>query len=134
MFQNYDLNVATVHVFVTRFVQVAYHLFDGEDRLPVLANYLAELSLLDHEMLKYSYSTIAISCIVLSLHCFKRCHWNTTLEFYSGHKFTGITDCIKRLHQVWKCQPHSKLNVIWRKYSRREYLRVAALHPRLELS
>lgn len=37
---NFDLNVATTHVFVTRFLQIAYHLFEDHKRLPMLTHVL----------------------------------------------------------------------------------------------
>lgn len=130
---NFDLNVATVNVFVTRFIQVAHHLFENEERIPFLINYIAQLSLLDYDMLQFNNSQVAISAIVLSLHFFRKTFWNKTLEFYSGYTNQELEECMRKLHRIWKLQPINKANVLWKKFSNSDYMRVASLKPREEL-
>ena len=54
-------------------------------RLESLSCYLAELTLLEYEALKYQPSMIAASAVFLAQYCLCRATWNPTLQHYSSY-------------------------------------------------
>ncbi|OVA05721.1 Cyclin [Macleaya cordata] len=97
----FEMTAPTAKCFLRRFVQVA----QGSNEIPsllleCLANYVAELSLLEYGMLCYSPSLIAASAIFLARFILlptKR-PWNATLGHYTLYKPSELCECVKTLH------------------------------------
>ncbi|XP_017701045.2 cyclin-A1-3 isoform X2 [Phoenix dactylifera] len=124
----FEMTAPTAKCFLRRFVRAA----QGCDEVPLLqleflANYVAELSLLEYNMLCYSPSLIAASAIFLAkfiLQPMKK-PWNATLGHYTLYKPSELCDCVKALHQLFHSSPGSSLPAIREKYSQHKYKFVA---------
>ncbi|KAK1366622.1 Cyclin N-terminal domain-containing protein [Heracleum sosnowskyi] len=123
-FLEFDLTVPTVRCFLGRFVLVAQAVTQA---LPVelecMINYLAELSLLDYNMLGYAPSMIAASSVFLArfiLSPSKR-PWNSTLQHDTLYKPSELLECVNALHRLC-CY---SVNSIVEKYSDHIYMYVA---------
>ncbi|PON50366.1 Cyclin [Trema orientale] len=124
----FEMTAPTTKCFLRRFVRAA----QGINELPLmqfecLANYLAELSLLEYGMLGYAPSQIAASAIFLAnfiLMPSKR-PWNSTLQHYTLYRPSDLCNCIKDLHRLCSNNHSSSLPAIREKYSQHKYKYVA---------
>ncbi|PWZ10586.1 Cyclin-A1-1 [Zea mays] len=124
--------------------------FRDEDpalHLEFLANYIAELSLLEYSLLSYPPSLIAASAIFLARFVLQptkypwllpdendtvlvadtRYIWkqNSTLAHYTQYKPSELSECVKALHRLSSVGPGSNLPAIREKYSQHKYKFVA---------
>ncbi|KAK4490128.1 hypothetical protein RD792_000793 [Penstemon davidsonii] len=125
----FEMTAPTTKCFLRRFVHVA----QGVNEAPLLqfeclANYIAELSLLEYSMLCFAPSLIAASSIYLAkfiLHPTKR-PWNCTLQHYTLYQPFDLRDCVLALHGLACCNGQkSSLPAIREKYSQHKYKFVA---------
>ncbi|XP_010915931.1 cyclin-A1-4 [Elaeis guineensis] len=124
----FEMTAPTAKCFLRRFVRAA----QGCDEVPLLqleflANYVAELSLLEYNMLCYSPSLIAASAIFLAkfiLQPTKR-PWNATLVHYTLYKPSELYDCAKALHRLFLNSSGSSLPAVREKYSQHKFKFVA---------
>ncbi|KAK9945865.1 hypothetical protein M0R45_011359 [Rubus argutus] len=124
----FEMTAATTKCFLRRFVRAA----QGANELPsmqleCLANYLAELSLLDYSMLSYAPSLIAASAIFLANYVTlpSKRPWNATLQHYTLYQPSDLRDCVKDLHRLCCDNNSSSLPAIREKYSQHKYKYVA---------
>ncbi|PRQ47093.1 putative cyclin [Rosa chinensis] len=124
----YEMTAVTTKCFLSRFVRAA----QGANELPslhleCLANYLAELSLLDYSMLCYASSLIAASAIFLANYIMipSKRPWNATLQHYTLYQPSDLRNCVKDLHRLCCNNQSSTLPAIIEKYSQHEYKCVA---------
>ncbi|OAY80470.1 Cyclin-A1-1 [Ananas comosus] len=96
-------------------------------QLEFLTNYVAELSLLEYNLLCYSPSLIAASSIFLARFILQPAKkpWNMTLHHYTLYKPSELCDCAKALHRLFCNSPGSNLPAIREKYSQHKYKFVA---------
>ncbi|XXG67660.1 hypothetical protein AAC387_Pa06g0952 [Persea americana] len=124
----FEMTAPTVKCFLRRFVQVAQA--GGETRLlhlEFLANYVAELSLLEYSFLCYAPSLIAASAIFVANFISQpsKRPWNATLQHYTLYKPSELCSCVNALHNLF-CDSHSNsLPAIREKYSQHKYKFVA---------
>uniref|UniRef100_A0A804NT29 Cyclin-A1-1 n=1 Tax=Zea mays TaxID=4577 RepID=A0A804NT29_MAIZE len=87
--------------------------------LEFLANYIAELSLLEYSLLSYPPSLIAASAIFLARFVLQptKYPWNSTLAHYTHYKPSELSECVKTLHRLSSVGPGSNLPSIREKYS-----------------
>ena len=95
-----------------------------------LGEYFLDSSLIDYNMLKYKYSTIAIACIYIvmkfyNLDGYKNIYSSKIISDDSSHKL--IKDCAKDLCYLVKNISKSDLNATKEKYSSQEYDNIVAL-------
>ncbi|MQM18053.1 hypothetical protein Taro_051037 [Colocasia esculenta] len=111
-----------------RFVRAAHHSDEAPLlQLEFLANYLAELSLLEYGLLCYPPSVIAASAIFLAKFILlptKR-PWNATLRHYALYQPSELCSCVKALHRLFCNSGSSGLPAIREKYSQHKYKFVA---------
>ncbi|KAF5467932.1 hypothetical protein F2P56_012136 [Juglans regia] len=96
-------------------------------QLECLANYIAELSLLEYNMLCYAPSLLAASAIFMAKYILfpSQKPWNSTLQHYTIYKPSDLCNCVKDLHRLC-CDSHtSSLPAIKEKYSQHKYKYVA---------
>eukprot|EP00798_Chlamydomonas_sp_ICE-L_P014101 gene14101-20057_t len=96
---HYELTVPTAKLFLRRLLQVC----SPDEHLHFLSNYLTEISLLDHGMLKFPPSEIAAAAIYLANLILQREPWSGTLGHYSMYETKDIGAAIQALavlHQV----------------------------------
>ncbi|KAK6939909.1 Cyclin, C-terminal domain [Dillenia turbinata] len=117
----FEMTAPTIKCFLRRFVRAAHG--DNEDgsllQLECLANYIAELSLLEYSMLCYAPSLIAASAIFVAKYILlpSRSPWNSTLLHYTLYQSTDLYDCVKELHRLSSNSHSSSLPAIREKYS-----------------
>ncbi|PIA37583.1 hypothetical protein AQUCO_03000268v1 [Aquilegia coerulea] len=127
-FLKFEMTAPTAKCFLRRFAHAA----NGNNEVPTLqleclANYVAELSLLEYSMLRYSPSLIAASAIFLAKYILLPGNrpWNSTLAHYTQYKPSELCECVKVLHHLF-CNSHSSsLPAIREKYSQHKYKFVA---------
>lgn len=125
----FEMTAPTPKCFLRRFVRAAQGATDevSSMQLECLANFLAELSLIEYSMLCYAPSLVAASAIFLAKFILlptKR-PWNSTLQHYTHYQPSDLVDCVKDLHRLC-CNTHnSSLPAIREKYSQHKYKHVA---------
>ncbi|KAF5935876.1 hypothetical protein HYC85_027005 [Camellia sinensis] len=97
--------------------------------LEFLANYLAELTLVDYEFLKLLPSTIAASAVFLARWTLDQSGhpWNATLEHYTNYKASDLKIAVIALQGLQLNTNDCPLNAIRAKYRQDKYKSVAAL-------
>ncbi|GMY06700.1 cyclin-A1-1-like [Fagus crenata] len=127
-FLKFEMTAPTTKCFLRRFVRAA----QGINEVPLLqleclANYIAELSLLEYNMLCHAPSLIAASAIFLANYLLfpSERPWNSTLQHYTLYQPSDLCDCVKDLHRLC-CDSHSSsLPAVREKYSQHKYKYVA---------
>ncbi|GAU47941.1 hypothetical protein TSUD_136800 [Trifolium subterraneum] len=96
-------------------------------QLECLTNYIAELSLLEYNMLCYAPSLIAASSTFLAKYMFfpSMKPWNQKLQHYTQYQSADLRVCVKDLHRLCCNNPNSNLPAIKEKYSQHKYKYVA---------
>ncbi|KAL8494524.1 hypothetical protein ACS0TY_025365 [Phlomoides rotata] len=118
---NFEMGNPTVKTFLRRFTRVVQEDDDESDNLQLefLGCYLAELSLVDYECLKFLPSVVAASVIFLSRFTLRpKLHpWNSALEQYTRHKVADLKECIGILHELQRSKRGSALVAVREKYN-----------------
>ncbi|GLT77907.1 hypothetical protein SLA2020_494620 [Shorea laevis] len=125
----FEMTAPTAKCFLRRFVRAAAQEINEVPlmQLECLANYIAELSLLEYSMLSYAPSLIAASAIFLAKFILlpSRRPWNSTLHHYTLYKPSDLIDCVKDLHHLCCNNHNSTLPAVREKYSQHKYKCVA---------
>ncbi|KAF5467931.1 hypothetical protein F2P56_012135 [Juglans regia] len=127
-FLKFEMTAPTTKCFLRRFVRAAQGINEVPSlQLECLANYIAELSLLEYNMLCYAPSLLAASAIFMAKYILfpSQKPWNSTLQHYTIYKPSDLCNCVKDLHRLC-CDSHtSSLPAIKEKYSQHKYKYVA---------
>ncbi|KAL3736730.1 hypothetical protein ACJRO7_025637 [Eucalyptus globulus] len=96
-------------------------------QLECMANYIAELSLLEYDMLCYAPSLVAASAIFLAKFVItpSKRPWDPTLQHYTLYQPSDLGNCVKDLHRLCFNNHGSTLPAIREKYSQHKYKYVA---------
>ncbi|GMN45544.1 hypothetical protein TIFTF001_014733 [Ficus carica] len=126
----FEMAAPTAICFLRRFVCVAQLTNEVPSmHLECMANYLAELSLLEYGMLCYAPSLIAASATFLAKYILSplKNPWNSTLIDYTFYQPSNLRGCVKALHRLILCCSggNSNLPAIREKYSHHKYKFVA---------
>ncbi|KAF8643709.1 hypothetical protein HU200_009046 [Digitaria exilis] len=124
----FEMTAPTAKCFLRRFARAAQACDeDPALHLEFLANYIAELSLLEYSLLSYPPSLVAASAIFLAKFVLQptKCPWNSTLAHYTQYKPSELSNCVKALHRLFSVGPGSNLPAIREKYSQHKYKFVA---------
>ncbi|XP_021311446.1 cyclin-A1-3 [Sorghum bicolor] len=124
----FEMAAPTPKCFLRRFARAAQACDeDPALHLEFLANYIAELSLLEYNLLSYPPSLIAASAVFLARYVLQptKYPWNSTLAHYTQYKPSELSDCVKALHRLFSVGPGSNLPAIREKYSQHKYKFVA---------
>ncbi|CAN6461297.1 unnamed protein product [Victoria cruziana] len=101
--------------------------------LEFLANYLAEITLLDYDFLKFIPSLVAASAVFLAKWTLDQLShpWDPTLEHYTNYKASDLKDAVFEIHRlqldVKDVAANVSLKAIREKYSQQKFKSVAAL-------
>nr|CAB3471412.1 unnamed protein product [Digitaria exilis] len=97
--------------------------------LGFLANYLAELTLVDYGFLKYLPSVVAASAVFLARWTLDQSDlpWNQTLEHYTSYKSSDIQLCVCALRELQHNTSNCPLNAVREKYRHQKFDCVANL-------
>ncbi|KAL7117916.1 hypothetical protein ACP275_03G102300 [Erythranthe tilingii] len=124
----FEMTAPTAKCFLRRFVRVA----QGANEAPLLqleclANYIAELSLLEYSMLCFAPSLIAASSIFLAKFILVPSNrpWDSTLRHYTLYQPYDLRDCVVALHGLCCNSQSSNLPAVREKYSQHKYKFVA---------
>lgn len=125
----YELTVPTAKTFLRRMLQVC----NPDDQLHFVANYLTEISLMDHCMMNFLPSEVSAASVYLANLLLSRPPWSATLEHYSFYSPHQIADCIEALAQL-HVQVHTRaisgeLTALHDKYAHSKYLCVSRNSP-----
>ncbi|XP_022766336.1 cyclin-A1-1-like [Durio zibethinus] len=124
----FEMTAPTAKCFLRRFVRAAQGINEVPSmQLECMANYIAELSLLEYSMLCYAPSLIAASAIFLAKFVLlpSKRPWNSTLQHYIHYKPSDLCDCVKDLHRLCCNNNNSTLPAIREKYNQHKYKSVA---------
>ncbi|XP_073133940.1 cyclin-A2-1-like [Henckelia pumila] len=128
----FQLSIPTTKKFLRRFIhaaQVSYEIPSVE--LEFLANYLAELTLIEYSFLKFLPSLIAASAVFLARWTIDQSDhpWNPTLEYYTMYKTSDLKHTVLELHDLQLNTKTCKLNAIREKYKQSKFKCVSTLRP-----
>ncbi|KAL9233909.1 hypothetical protein vseg_008843 [Gypsophila vaccaria] len=124
----FQLSIPTAKTFLRRYIHAA----QATNKIPsvdfeFLANYLAELSLVEYSFLRFLPSLIAASAVFLarwtvdqSIH-----PWNPTLEHYTGYKAAELRVTVFAMQDLQLNTSNSTLNAIRQKYRNEKFKSVA---------
>lgn len=129
-FLGFRLSAPTAKSFLRRFIRAAQASYKNPKlELEFLANYLAELTLMDYGFLKFSPSAIAASSVLLarwtldqSIH-----PWSPTLEHYTHYKAQDLKTTVLALQGLQLNTNNCLLNAIRAKYRQDKFMSVACL-------
>ncbi|KAK4708266.1 hypothetical protein R3W88_029191 [Solanum pinnatisectum] len=124
----FEMTAPTAKCFLRRFVRAAQGLNEALSlQLEHLASYIAELSLLEYNMLCYAPSLIAASAIFLAKYILLPSvkPWNSTLRHYTLYQPSDLRDCVMALHSLCCNNNNSSLPAVREKYSQHKYKFVA---------
>ncbi|THG05964.1 hypothetical protein TEA_008371 [Camellia sinensis var. sinensis] len=126
----FEMTAPTAKCFLRRFVRAAQGVNEAPSmQLECLANYVAELSLLEYNMLCYAPSLIAASAIFLANYILlpSKRPWNSTLRHYTLYQPSDLSECVKALHSLCCNSLSSSLPAIREKYSQHKNLKMSFL-------
>ncbi|KAH9294446.1 hypothetical protein KI387_040349, partial [Taxus chinensis] len=99
--------------------------------LEFMGNYLAELTLIEYDFLRYLPSMIAASAVFVARMTLDpgTCPWSSTLQHYTGYTVSDMRDCIHALHHLQLNRKGCALTAIREKYRNHKFKCVANLSP-----
>lgn len=126
----FQLSVPTTKKFLRRFIQasqVSYKVPCVE--MEFLANYLAELTLVEYRFLRFFPSLIAASAVFLARWILSQSDhpWNPTLEHYTGYVTSDLKGTVLALQELQLNTEGCSLNAIREKYRQQKFKSVATL-------
>ncbi|KXN74156.1 hypothetical protein CONCODRAFT_81107 [Conidiobolus coronatus NRRL 28638] len=116
---DFDINYPNPLNFLRRFSMADS--YNKEHRLA--AKYLLELSLLNHEFIKFRCSLIAASAIYLARLILHNLVWNETLQFYSKYKEEEMMPCIQLF--ITTLGTPTKFEAVDKKYSHINHFKIS---------
>ncbi|KAG5244322.1 cyclin-A2 [Salix suchowensis] len=129
-FLYFQLSVPTTKTFLRRFIHAA----QASSKVPCvelefLANYLAELTLVEYSFLKFLPSLIAASAVFLARWTLNQSDhpWNSTLEHYSRYTASELRTTVLALENLQLNTNGCCLNAIRDKYRQQKFKSVATL-------
>ncbi|XP_062227742.1 cyclin-A2-1-like [Phragmites australis] len=120
----FRLSVPTTKTFLRRFLRAAQASRKAPSlTLGFLANYLAELTLIDYGFLKFLPSVVAASAVFLARWTLDPSDlpWNYTLEHYTSYKSSDIQTCVCALRELQHNTSNCPLNAIREKYRQEKF-------------
>ncbi|XP_074271869.1 cyclin-A2-1-like isoform X2 [Silene latifolia] len=124
----FQLSVPTIKTFLRRYIYAAQATYKAPSvELEFLANYLAELTLVEYSFLKFLPSLISASAVFLARWTLDQsAHpWNPTLEHYTGYKTNELKVTVTAMQDLQLNVSKSTLNAIREKYRNEKFNGVA---------
>ncbi|KAK4388905.1 Cyclin-A2-2 [Sesamum angolense] len=129
-FLGFQLSVPTTKKFLRRFIQAAQVSYKVPSvELEFLANYLAELTLIEYSFLKFLPSLVAASAVLLARWTLDQSEhpWNPTLEHYTRYKTSELKTAVLQLQDLQLNTSRCVLNAIREKYKQPKFKCVSTL-------
>ncbi|XP_016463394.1 cyclin-A2-2-like [Nicotiana tabacum] len=127
---SFQLASPTTKKFLRRFIQAAQASYKVPSvELEFMANYLAELTLVDYGFLKFLPSLTAASAVFLARWTLDQSNhpWNPTLEHYTRYKVSELRTTVFALQELQMNTSGCTLNAIREKYRQPKFKSVATL-------
>ncbi|KAF3325503.1 guanylate kinase 1-like isoform X2 [Carex littledalei] len=121
----YDISVPTINTFLSRYLQFTEASPQAQPNLELVARYLAELTLLDYNFLRYLPSEIAASAVFLAKWALDPSShpWNENLRVQTGYHSKDLKICVQNLKKFQKNIKRSDYNTIYVKFQRKKVQR-----------
>ncbi|KAJ8553357.1 hypothetical protein K7X08_024035 [Anisodus acutangulus] len=129
-FLGFRLAAPTAKTFLRRFIRAAQTSYKNPNlELEFLANYLAELTLVEYGFLKFAPSAIAASSVFLARWTLNQSihPWSPTLEHYTSYKARDLKTTVLALQGLQSNTNNCPLNAIRAKYQQDKFKSVACL-------
>ncbi|KAJ7958717.1 Cyclin [Quillaja saponaria] len=129
-FLHFHLSIPTTKSFLRRFIQASQSSYKAPCvEMEFLANYLAELTLLEYSFLKFLPSLIAASVVFLARWTFNQSDhpWNPTLEHYTSYKTSDLKATVLALEDLQLNTNGCSLNAVREKYKQQKFKCVSTL-------
>ncbi|XP_040870487.1 mitotic cyclin a2-type isoform X3 [Glycine max] len=130
---HFQLSVPTIKTFLRRFIQAAQSSYKAPYvELEFLANYLAELALVECSFFQFLPSLIAASAVFLAKWTLNESEhpWNPTLEHYTKYKASDLKTVVLALQDLQLNTKGCFLNAVREKYKQQKFNCVANLSPK----
>uniref|UniRef100_A0A061S9R1 Cyclin A n=1 Tax=Tetraselmis sp. GSL018 TaxID=582737 RepID=A0A061S9R1_9CHLO len=121
----FELTVPTTRVFLRRYAKAAQ--FDK--KTDFLAQYIAELSLLDYGMVSFLPSQVAAAAVMVSRLTLGMPIWDVTLQYYTGYSPRELQTCVQALHKCFTNSRKAKLPAVPNKYALHNFKCVSTISP-----
>ncbi|XP_029126017.1 cyclin-A3-4 isoform X1 [Cajanus cajan] len=124
----FELGGPTVKTFLRRFSRVGQEGVDASDlHFEFLSCYLAELSLLDYNCVKFLPSMVAASVIFLARFILRpKTHpWNSGLHQLTRYKSADLKECVQNVHDLYLSRKGGSLQAVREKYKQHKFKCVA---------
>ncbi|KZV53905.1 hypothetical protein F511_23670 [Dorcoceras hygrometricum] len=128
----FQLSIPTTKKFLRRFIHAAQFSYEIPSvELEFLANYLAELTLIEYSFLKFLPSLIAASAVFLARWTLDQSDhpWNSTLEYYTMYKKSDLKRTVLELQDLQINTKTCTLNAVREKYKQSKFKCVSTLRP-----
>ncbi|KAJ3674325.1 hypothetical protein LUZ60_004941 [Juncus effusus] len=135
-FLKFEMGNPTIKTFLRRFTRAGQEDQKYSNlKLEFLGCYLAELSLVDYNCIKFLPSIVAASSIFLARFTLdpKSYPWNKKLESSSGYKASELKDCVNAIHELQLYKRASNLSAIREKYKQHKFKCVSTLLSHQEI-
>ncbi|XP_073305220.1 putative cyclin-A3-1 [Primulina huaijiensis] len=132
----FEMGNPNVKTFLRRFTRIAQEDYkDSSLQVEFLGYYLAELSLLDYECIKFLPSLIAASVIFLARFTLQpnQHPWNLALQCHSRYKAMDLKECVCILHDLQLSKKGGSLVAVREKYNQHKFKCVSTLSSPLEI-
>ncbi|XP_065853678.1 cyclin-A3-4-like [Euphorbia lathyris] len=126
----FELGSPTIKTFLRKHTRVAQEDYKSLNlQLEFLGYYLAELSLLDFNCVKFLPSLVAASAIFLARFTIRpKMHpWNTSLEQCTGYKSCDLKECVLIIHDLYLSRKGAGLHAVRDKYKQHKFKCVATM-------
>ncbi|KAL7116975.1 hypothetical protein ACP275_03G041200 [Erythranthe tilingii] len=127
---NFEIGNPTVKTFLRRFTRTIQEDYESPDlQFEFLGYYLAELSLLNYNCVKFLPSLVAASVVFLSRFTLnpRLNPWNEALQRCTGYKASELKECVGILHGLQTKKISPSLVAVRDKYTQLKFKSVAAL-------
>ncbi|KAI4337022.1 hypothetical protein L6164_015484 [Bauhinia variegata] len=124
----FELGNPTVKTFLRRFSRTAQENYESSAlQFEFLSYYLAELSLLDYNCVKFLPSLVAASVIFLARFMLRpKIHpWDSTLRQHSGYEPANLKECVLLIHDLYLSRRGRSLQALREKYKQHKFKCVA---------
>ncbi|TKY57865.1 putative cyclin-A3-1 [Spatholobus suberectus] len=124
----FELGGPTVKTFLRRFSRVGQEGVDTSDlQFEFLSCYLAELSLLDYNCVKFLPSLVAASVVFLARFMLstKTHPWNLALHQLTRYKPADLKECVLNIHDLYLSRRGGSLQAVREKYKQHKFKCVA---------
>jgi len=127
---DFQLTTPTTYGFLRRGLQV----MEADKTTQLMAQYLAELCLLNYNMLVYLPSTLGAACIFCAnkFLCAKD-PWSKMLQHYTHYKVVNFERCARDIVEIVRNAPSQKTQAVRKKYSYPKYCEVSKLINRFDI-